>query len=305
MNKFLFPLAIALFLAVPLQGQIDDQEGDLREAGEELEAGWNIGGAFNLGFSQIYLSNWVAGGESSIAGNGRLNLFAGYRQDALIWINTIDLGYGLQKREDEDVRKTDDRIDLMSKLGLEAAENFYYAGLLNLRTQMAPGYAEPGDDTPISNFLSPGYLIGALGIDYRPVDNFSVFIAPLTGKITMVLDQNLADQGAYGVDPGDNFRSEFGSFLRADYRLDITDDIRFQTKLDLFSNYLDKPQNLDINWETLLMMRLTDYIGISFATHLIYDEDMVVVVPVNDTVEPQSPRVQFKQLFTLGFSYNF
>jgi hypothetical protein len=303
MKTILLAISLVVIAAGYLSGQVTDQEADLLDRDQELEEGWNTGGSFSLGVSQISLSNWAAGGESSLSGNGLVNFFAGYRRNNLLWTNILDIGYGIQRREGAPTRKTDDRIDAVSKLGIEAASNLYYAGLLNFRTQMAPGYADPENDVEISNFLSPGYLLGALGIDYRPVDNFSIFLAPVTSKITIVRSQALADAGAYGVEPGENFRNEFGSYFRADYRLNITDDIRLQTKLDLFSNYLDKPQNLDVNWETLLTMSLTDYIGISFSTHLIYDEDMVAGVDPDNG--PPGPRVQFKQLLIVGFSYNF
>jgi hypothetical protein len=304
MKKLFFSLAIALCIIFPLQGQFDDPGEVDREIPED---GWNLGGMFSLGFSQVTLSNWAAGGESSIAGNGLTSFFADFRRDALIWNNEFDVSYGLQRREGERARKTDDRIEFLSKLGLEAAGNWNYSGLINFRTQMAPGYDYPNVETPISNFMAPGYLLGALGMDYQPYENFSVFISPLTTKITFVLDQDLADLGAFGVDPGENMRYEVGAYLRASYRVNLTDDIMFRTKLDLFSNYLDSPQNVDINWETQLNLNLTRYISASFGTHLIYDDDATIITTDPETGDPLvlGPRVQFKQLLTVGLSYSF
>jgi hypothetical protein len=302
MKKLIYTIAMVLFISFPLQGQIADP--DEREVPED---GWNFGGMFSLGFSQVSLSNWTAGGESSVAGNGLTSIFADFGRDNLTWNNSLDLGYGLQRREGERARKTDDRIELLSKLGLEATENWNYSGLVNFRTQMAPGYDYPNVEVPISNFMAPAYLLAALGMDYQPFENFSVFISPVTGKATFVLDQDLADLGAFGVDPGNNLRYELGAYLRADYRVNITEDIMFRTKLDLFSNYLDKPQNLDVNWETRLNINLTRYISASFGTHLIYDEDATIITTDPDTGEPEilGPRVQFKQLLTVGLSYSF
>jgi hypothetical protein len=304
MKKLIFALAIALLITIPLQGQFDEPAPGDREIPDD---GWNLGGMFSLGFSQVTLSNWAAGGESSIAGNGLASFFADFRRNSLIWNNELDLSYGLQRREGESARKTDDRIELLSKLGLEAAGNWNYSGLINFRTQMAPGYDYPNVETPISNFMAPAYLLGALGMDYQPMENFSVFISPLTAKITFVLDQDLADLGAFGVDPGENLRYELGAYLRASYRVNITDDIMFRTKLDLFSNYLDSPQNVDINWETRLNLNLTRYISASFGTHLIYDDDVTIITTDPETGDPIAlgPRVQFKQLLTVGLSYSF
>jgi hypothetical protein len=299
-------LLLAILFSAAATGQVVDTDDQLRAESEEIEEGWQMRGLFSLNFSQISLTNWAAGGENSIAGNGLLNILADYRRGALIWNNSLDLGYGLQRREGETARKTDDRIDLFSKVGRRAVENWYYSGLLNFRTQMAPGYDYSIDETPqISNFLSPAYLLAAIGMDYKPIQNFSLFIAPLTGKLTIVRDQALGPN--FGLDEGENLRSEFGGYVRTLFRTDLTETVTFQTKLDLFSNYLDSPQNVDVNWENLLMMRVTQYISVSFMTHLIYDDDILIGIDTNDdgNIDHYGPRAQFKQLLGVGFSYNF
>jgi hypothetical protein len=230
-------------------------------------------------------------------------LFADFKKESLIWNNTLDLGYGLMKQGEDGVIKTDDKIDLLSKAGLKAAEHWYYAGLLNFKTQMMPGYNYPNDSVEISRFLAPAYLLGALGMDYKPGENFSLFLAPLTAKITFVNDQALADAGAYGVDPGKKSRLEFGGYIRAAYKVDITENIAFQTKADFFSNYLNNPEKIDVNWETLLMMKVGRFITVSFATHLIYDYD--VKFDTTGDGEGDTDKVQFKQLIGVGLSYKF
>ena len=299
-------IILGILLTASVTGQVTDMDDQFGPGEEVIEEGWHFRGLFSLSFSQITLTNWAAGGENSIAGNGLVNMFADYRKGSLIWNNSLDLGYGLQRREGETARKTDDRIDLFSKIGKQAAENWYYSGLLNFRTQMAPGYDYAGDEEQqISNFLSPAYILAALGMDYKPIPDFSLFMAPLTGKITIVGDDALATN--YGLEAGENMRSEFGGYLRTLYRTDLTETITFQTKLDLFSNYLDSPQNIDVNWETLLMMRITQYISVSFMTHLIYDDDIMIGLDTNDdgNIDHSGPRVQFKQLLGVGFAYNF
>jgi hypothetical protein len=305
--KKLFPLiALIMLMPVVITGQITDFEDQLTEEREEIPEGWTTSGMFSLSFSQITLTNWAAGGENSISGNGLINYVADYRQDALIWNNSVDIGYGMQRVGGQDARKTDDRIDLLSKAGMHATGDWYYSGLLNFRTQMAPGYDYTnGEREEISNFLSPGYLLGAIGMDYRPVENFSLFIAPITGKFTIVNDEVFAER--YGLDPGETVRTEFGGYLRAVYRIGLFENITFQTKLDLFSNYLESPQNIDVNWENLLMARITEYISASIFTHLIYDDDILIGEDTTGDGTPDSfgPRVQFKQLLGIGFSYNF
>src|SRR5688500_10621521 len=133
------------------------------------------------------------------------------------------MAYGMVKLNDQDAQKSDDKIELNSKYGYDAYKNIWsYTLLLNAKTKFAPGYNYPNDSVKISDFAAPAYVLLALGMDYKPVDYFSVFISPLTAKFTIVTDQDLADAGAFGVDPatyndigqktsdGENIRSEFG-----------------------------------------------------------------------------------------------
>jgi len=130
-----------------------------------------------------------------------------------------------------------------------------------------------------------------------------LFLAPLTGKVTIVNDQTLADMGAFGVDPGKKSRGEFGCYARVFYKRNMTGNITFQTKADFFSNYLDNPHEIDVNWETLLLMKVGRFLTVSFATHLIYDAD--ILFDTNDDGIGDSSKVQFKQLLGAGVSYSF
>ncbi|TVR70114.1 MAG: DUF3078 domain-containing protein [Marinilabiliales bacterium] len=307
MKRTLFTICLGILATTLATAQVTEVESDLLDIDEEIEDGWQTGGLFSLSFSQISLTNWAAGGQNSLSGNSIVSMFADYRRGSISWNNSLDLGYGLLKQEDEGVRKNDDKVDIVSKAGMRAAENWFYAGLVNFRTQMAPGYRYPNDSVAISRFLAPAYLLGAIGMDYQPDDRFTLFLAPLTGKLTLVTDPDLSAQGAFGVDPGEKTYAEFGGYLRAQYRRTITENISVRTKIDIFSNYLEKPQNLDINWEALVMMNVTRYITLSFATHLIYDES--VMIPYDSTgdgvADKSGPKVQFKQLLGAGLSYRF
>ncbi len=307
MKNTLLLFGISFFLSTTvLFAQTTEAEGDLLEEQDTELEGWQTGGLFSLGFSQVSLTNWAAGGQGSLAGNLLVALNADYSKGSFVWNNAFELGYGLMRQGDESLVKTDDKIDLTSKLGRQASEHWYYAGLLNFRTQMMPGYNHPDDEDKISDLLAPAYLLGAIGMDYKPAADFSLFLSPATAKITIVNDQRLADAGAFGVDPGSKSRSEFGGYVRATYRTDIRENITLQSRLDLFSNYTDKPQNIDVNWENLLLMRITQYITVSFATHLIYDDDIKIGIDSNDDgeIDKFGPRVQFKQILGIGLSYS-
>jgi hypothetical protein len=297
-------------------GQITDAEKRLKTVNADTIMGWKKGGVFALNLAQTSLSNWAAGGQNSFAVNGIFSAFANYKQGISAWDNSLDLGYGLLKLgKDADYMKTDDKIDILSKYGREAFKNFYYSVLMNFRTQMRPGYKYPDTNNKISDLFAPAYLLLAAGLDYKPNPYFSAFIAPLTAKFTFVTDEALSDAGAFGVKPGEKSRGEIGGYIRAIYtRNDFKDEflknVSFTTKIDLFSNYGNNPQNIDVTWENLIALKVNKLISVNFNTVLIYDDDIKVPVDRNgnglfESTEAPGPRTQFKEILGVGFSYKF
>jgi len=180
---------------------------------------------------------------------------------------------------------------------------------------MTPGYKYPDVSKKISDLFAPAYILFAAGMDYKPHAYFSAFLAPFTGKFTIVADDSLSAAGAFGVTPGDKFRGETGGYLRIiysknDFKSEFLKNVSFTSKLDLFSNYRDKPQNIDVSWETLIALKVNKYISVSFNTHLLYDDNILIPIDRNEngTVDPgEAPgkRIQFKEIFGAGFSYKF
>ena len=279
---------------------------------------WNFTGNGALTFSQVSLSDWQAGGQNSISGNALLVLTANYKKGNTSWDNTLTLGYGLN-RQDDDFIKTDDRIDLDTRLGIKASEKWNYSAFLNFRTQFDDGFSDPDDSERISGFLAPAYLFFGVGMDYKPNKLLSLFLSPITTKITIVNDQTLANAGAFGVDParldaqgmiieeGEKSRVEAGAYLNFLFKKELMENIDFQTKLDLYSNYAENPENIDVNWESLLIMKVNKYISVNFSMHLIYDDDIKIEIDNNEDgiIDERGPRTQFKQVLGAGLTYKF
>ena len=316
----LFAFVLIASVSFNSSAQITDAEDDIRKERVDSLDGWRKGFAASLTGSNVGFSNWAAGGVDAISINSSLNLYANLKKGPATWDNNLDLGYGLVKQGDANWIKADDRIDLTSKFGRRASKNWYYAALMNFRTQFTAGYSYPNDTIEISGFLAPAYTLLAAGMDYkleRKKVKFSMFIAPLTAKFTFVNDQTLANAGAYGVlgaiyegvsniilEPGKRFRAELGGYFRSQLDWQMAENIKFTTGLDLFSNYLNNPQNIDVNWQTGLEVKLWKFLTLSFATHLIYDDD--IDVPIYDdsgTEIGQGPRVQFKHLTGVGLAW--
>jgi hypothetical protein len=270
---------------------------------------WKFSGTTSLNLSQLSLTNWAAGGDNSLSGNALINLSANYATDKTSWENKIILGFGLIKQGDDPSRKSDDQIDLASKLGLKATEKWFYTALLGFNTQFAEGYDNPGEDDrlKISNFMAPGYLSFSLGMDYKPSETFSLFLSPISSKFTFVLDDDLSAQGTFGLDPGQKTRSEIGAYIKMTFKKEILKNVTLDTKIDLFSNYFDNPQYIDVNWDLLLTFKVNDYLSASLLTQLIYDYDIKFGEDTtgNGEYDTFSEKVQFKELFGLGLSYSF
>lgn len=268
---------------------------------------WKLGGMGSLTVGQVSLTNWAAGGENSISTNFLANGSANYKKDKTTWDNLLILGYGIMKQGEGGWKKTDDRIDLASKYGRFAFKNWYYSALLGFNTQFTNGYAYPNDSVPISKLMAPGYINLAIGLDYKPSEHFTLFIGPLSGKITYVLDDDLSAAGAFGVDPNKNVRYEFGGLIKSMYTREIVKNVGFMTKLDLFSNYLKNPEKIDVNWEVLLNMKINKYLSASINTVLLWDDDIKFDILDSEdqpTGEKES-KVQFKEVFGIGLSATF
>ena len=307
----LLPLLIALIIQVVF-GQVTEGEARLRKQNTESSEGWKKGGVMAVTLTQTSLTNWAAGGQNSLSINELLSVFANYKKGKNIWDNSLDIGYGVLKQgKNSDFIKTDDKFDFLSKYGRQAYQNLYYAALLNFKTQLTIG-KDYATDTKISNFLAPAYLLAALGMDYKPNSYFSAFAAPFTGKITIVNDQQLADAGAFGVDPGEKSKSEFGGYVRviytrSDFTPEILQNLALTSKIDLFSNYLSEPQNIDVSWETQIVFKVNQYVSVNLNTHLLYDDDIMIGIDNNadGVIDESGPRTQFKEILGIGFSYNF
>ncbi len=272
---------------------------------------WKRGATGTLTFTQVSLTNWAAGGDNSVSFNAYFNTFANYTKGRTTWDNNLELGYGLLNQGDVGARKSDDKIIFTTKYGYKIKpenDRMYWSTLLDFKTQFDGGleYTADGAEVKISDFMAPGYLTIATGLEYKPSAAFNLIYAPVAGKITFVNSEVLSNQagGAYGVEQGDNSVAELGSFLKMGFKKDIAENINLDSKLELFTAYDDSFGNVDINWQNALLMKVNDWLSASLITQLIYDDD-IDIVEVNDAgdVISSGPKVQFKQIFGLGLSY--
>lgn len=300
MKKVLFT-ALALMMGVSVMAQ--EAEAPAKTSN------WTWKGNVGLNFSQATFTNWAAGGQNALNWLGTFNYAINYAKDNFKWDNTLNtaLGYSYFNFKQKPV-KTDDKIEFTSLAGLKATEHLNYSLEFAFRSQFANGYDYATDSTHyISKFLAPAYITLGLGAEWVPNEHFSINFAPITGRLIIVNDQTLADAGAYGVnaldpnDPnphGDKIRFEFGARMTAKMKYTIVKNVDYESKLELFSNYLNHPERIDVDWQNLFVMKVNSWLNCNFGTHMIYDYD----IPFPD--KKDGSKLQFKEVLSVGILFN-
>ncbi len=262
---------------------------------------WTIKGENTFLINQSSFSNWAAGGVNSMAGNLIFNYDFNYKKDKWSWDNKLIAAYGQTYQKETDWRKNDDRFALNSLLGYQAAERWLYTFFLNFNTQFANGYEYDGTTRgqKISAPFAPAFLSFGPGIAYKESDNFKINFSPASARFIMVGAESLRPR--YDVDVDKFSRNEFGASLDAYYKVNLMENISLENILKLYSNYLEDPQNVDVDYLANLAMQVNKLITVNAAVQLIYD-DNIDVPRSNGT---NGPGLQVRQVLGAGVTYKF
>ncbi|WP_299900300.1 DUF3078 domain-containing protein [uncultured Aquimarina sp.] len=269
--------------------------------------GWKSFGKFSFFFNQSAFNyDWQGGGTSNVAGNLALNYEINYKKNSLTWDNKILADYGLTFLKGENfARKTNDRLELNSRLGQRIGETYWnYSLFVNFRSQFAKGYSfskDPDTDETIrteeTHFFSPAFLQIGPGFLWKKSDNLNINIAPVTSRMIFVDDQftttpDYVDGDYFGVDAGKSSRFEFGGSLAAYAKFPIIKNITMEQILNLYSNYIEDPYNIDIDYTLNINLIVNKYISGSFAFQAIYDDNA-------------TSGFQIREVLGLGLNYEF
>ena len=264
---------------------------------------WELKSLHSLNGTQSSFVNWNAGGRNNISLNASIRASANFNREIWNWSNDLSLAFGgIKYLDDSEVfmyQKTDDKIDLSSKLGVRISKKYLISLNTGFKTQFADGYTYPNDSIAVSKFMAPGYMNLAIGTDYVKDANFSVFGSPFAAKTTFVMDDSLSQIGSFGVEKGERIRHEFGAFLKLKWNAELMKNIEMKSKLELFSNYLNNPQNIDVNAELVFVFRVNSLFSATAQWNLIYDDD----IQIRDINGKVGPRTQFKSVLGIGISY--
>lgn len=253
---------------------------------------WTKKGNFSLLFNQSsYNKQWLGGGTSNVAGNFGLNYDFNYKNGDVVWDNKFILAYGLSKiKGAEKTAKTDDRLELNSLWGKKAKGEWYYSLFFNFKTQMDSGFDKNG--TRISHFFSPAYFQFGPGMWWKKSNHLSVNFSPATAKLILVHPHFTEFGPSFGVLQGDSSRFEFGASISAYYKFNVMTNVSIENRLNLYSNYLENPQNVDVDYQMNVIMRINKYLSANVAVQAIYDDNSIQAV-------------QVREVFGLGVNYGF
>jgi hypothetical protein len=282
MKKSLFSIVFILAVLV----------GNAQEIPKDTTKLWTKKGNLSLLFNQsAYNKQWLGGGTSNMAGNFGINYDFNYKKGAVVWDNKFILAYGLSKiKGDSRTAKTDDRLELNSLWGKKASGDWYYSMFFNFKSQMDTGFDK--NMVKISHFFSPAYFQLGPGMLWKKSNNLSVNFSPATSKLILV-HNHFTDFGpSFGVLQGDSSRFEFGASITAYYKFIIMANVSIENRLNLYSNYLDDPQNVDIDYQMNVVMRINKYLTANVALQTIYDDNSVQAV-------------QVREIFGIGANYGF
>jgi hypothetical protein len=239
-----------------------------------------------------------------------------------VWVASFRSRYGVNKQENQQLRKTEDEIELSSTLGYRKNKitNWYYSARFNFKTQYGKGYDYPDRENEISRFMAPGYLFFGGGAEYgKNLERLSIYLSPLTFKSTFVLDKDLSNAGSFGVSPaildengnviqqGQRVRTEMGILITNYYQTKIIENISLTNLLSLYTDYLNSFGNIDIDWEVVFDFKVNSFVRATLGSHIRYDNDVKILkeTEIEDEFIEKGARVQLKQILGIGVLLNF
>ena len=290
-----------------------------------LNERFSFHGNYGLNINQLALSNWAAGGENAWTGKAFANFALIYHKKRFEQKLVGAFAYGISRFGDKRIEKQDDKIDLTYSLSLDSKTQWNISAVATFNAQFADGYKYPNDSTIISTFFAPAYLTVSAGYSYKTKDErFQIFMSPLAGKVTFVMNQELADKGAFGVKkgyydqdsiwiPGENIAPAIGINVIINYKQPISKSINYTTMLNTFYNYLERRDDdrlrLDVNWENSIHFTITKFLSTILFVHLKYDHNTTFPkyeeIEGVQTVVDNVPKLQLKESVGIAFLHKF
>ncbi len=325
MMKSLLTLLMVLCITVLSFGQAgNDRLDEIKKASVKEGDGWVRGAGVGLDFAQLALINPRFGsGENRIGFGGLGNVFANYKKNNIYWMNSASLQLSIQKNgiSSNPFLKNLDRFLLASKIGKKLNDKWGLALDGGIETQLTPTYQgnilKPvNGESLIANIFAPATIRLSLGVDYFANPHLTFFFSPASLKMIYISDQAIADLGTFGTQKNDNgigykkTDTQLGATVKGIYTSKyFGDKLAVNSVLDLYSNYLRNPQNIDVNWHNDFTWSIWKGLGLNLAVDVLYDDDIFVQVDRNKNgiYEPgeQGKRATIIQALLLKYNLIF
>lgn len=261
--------------------------------------GWQKSGKTSFLVNQTAFSNWISGGENSIAGTLSIDYNLNYYNNGWSWDTKTNGSFGVNKNSDSKFfKKIDDRIEINSVIGKKFIEKFSFSSFLNFKTQFSKGFKystnEEGDEirTEKTRIFSPAYIQLGVGVYWKESNSLWVNFAPVTGRLILAskkFTNDLSDGEEYfGIPRGQNSRFELGASISAFYKFELIENVVLEQRINLYSDYLYKADNIDIDYTLTAFMKINDYLSTNFIVQCIYDDNAI-------------KRIQLREVFGLAF----
>lgn len=281
---------------------------------------WSQKNIVGFDISQIAFVNWSAGGNSAVSGLLKGDFLRIYAKANSKWVNELIIRYGLNKQDGLQTRKTDDAIQINSTFGYrkDTITNWYHSAKFNFNTQFTNGYSYPNTEKAISKLFAPAYIFMGVGAENANKEKKRIFyFSPFTFKNTLVLDQGLANQGAFGVTKaiydldgnlilnGKRSKTELGVLVTGYYKKEITTNIVLTNRFNFYSDYINKFGNIDVDYDLTLDLVVNQYVRANIGARVIYDDDIKTKKEEEGRQVTAGPKTQLKQVLGVGVVYAF
>ncbi len=281
---------------------------------------WSKKNTVGFDISEIAFVNWNAGGTSSVSGLLKGKFLRNYNRSNYNWSNELIFRYGMNKQDGKELKKTDDALQFNATFSYrqDTLSTWFHSAKFNFNTQFTNGYSYPNTSIAISKPFAPAYIFMGIGAEnINKEKNRAFYISPFTLKTTFVLDQALADQGAFGVpkaiyddnqnliSPGKKSKMELGFLVTSKYKKEVFKNINLENRVSLYSDYINRFGNIDINCDLQVELVVNQYVKANIGAHVIYDDDIKSKREIAGIQVTEGPKVQLRQAIGVGLEYVF
>lgn len=259
-------------------------------AQDSTQSNWQRTTKIGVHISQIAFSNWTKGGNNSLTYSLSGDFGISYIDTNWRIDNILKLAYGQTKIENESFKTNDNEMLLDNvisrKLGWKV--NPFFSN--SLRTTITEGFSySDSSKTKTADFFDPGYITQSLGFTYDKNKYFNT-------RLGLAIQETFArDLTHYTDDPAtdkiENFNIATGFENVTEAKFNIDDNMTYEGSLRLFTRF-ESLDVWDVRWDNEITAKINSWIEVKLVFILVHEIS-------------QTRKTQIKEVFQLGFSYDF